>query len=313
MTSRSDSRSEITVSMAVDNPNSSGTSRSFRYAGKIDLVSDGIITDWKFVSDPQQYLMTRTIGFQQELYAIAYESCYCETIRSIRYRLIQKPTIKLCGKDTSPEAYEKRCVDWLMTTPGAIQEHEIDINPARYRAAKQWLWNVTQRILQCRREDCWLTNENACKLWQRECEFLPLCMCEVNGGDVGWLINNRYENRPKHEELDDVPDDKDTITYSSGTTFTACERKYYWQYYMAIRKQRDETSDALYTGSAGHVGMEWLVREGLESALAHITQWALDHDVIGPNAASKQAQAIARARAGVRVAAEKWMEDGRNE
>jgi len=275
--------------------------------GKIDLIEGSTLVDWKNVSDPQQYIQSRTIGYQQELYALAAEMCLDRRIDKIEYRLIKRPSIKLCGKDSSPSTYEQRCVEWLKNEPGAILVHPVDINPARFKAAKLWLWNVSQRILDARRDDLWLTNENACRLWMRECEYMPLCICEANGGDCGWMIKERYEERPQHEELEDVePSDKDTLTYSSGTTFTACERKYYWRYFMSIRPQRDDTSDALYTGSASHIGMEWYAKEGIDSALDHITKWADVHPVIGMDAATKQDQAIARARAIVRVAAERW-------
>lgn len=298
-------QTEQIVSMPITNPATRGTSRTFEYRGKVDRIEGGRLVDWKSVSDPQDFLNSRAVGYQGELYTLALAHCGIQ-IMEIAYRLVKRPTIKFCGKDKTADDYEARCVEWLRTTDGAITETVLLINRARLEQARQWLWNISQRLLQCRRSGCWLTNENACQFYSRNCEFLPICLCQSQGGDVEWIIGEQYEPREIHEELDDVPAEKDVITYSSATKFTLCEARYYFQHERKIGPKSEVTATARWTGSAFHVGMDVVQEHGVEAALIAIGQWADNNPIIGPEAYHTQQQHVAQARAIVQCAWEVW-------
>jgi len=190
-------KTEIIVQSAITNPETNRNSRNFSYTGKVDIVIDSKIIDWKTCADPLRYITTKTIGFQPELYAIAVG----ENITSIEYRLIKRPTIRLKQKET-PEEYLERCIDWLANTDYAIMEHEVFLNPARIEAAKHWLWNLQKRISEARKSNRWMRNEIACHSWNRQCEFLSLCEVSCSGGDPKNIQSEMFDRRDKvHVEL----------------------------------------------------------------------------------------------------------------
>jgi hypothetical protein len=303
MICHSETASERIVAMPVYNPDSAGQSRTFLFRGKLDRLEDDVIVDWKTTSDPLAFIRQSMIGFQPELYALALLEEGIQG-RGIMYRLLKTPTIRLCSKDATPEAYEDRCVEWLRTTEYALVEHDRMFNPSRMDEARRWLWQVSKRIVECRAKGQWLTNEHACTKWQRECEYLPLCLCHCEGGNVGSMIDEQYEPRLVHEELE--TGDKDVISYSSASLMTLCERRYSFRYEHGIRAKREETSGAAYLGSVVHVGLDALFTDGLEAARTAINTWVDANPVIGADACAKQAQEVAKANAIVRVAAERW-------
>ena len=300
---------EQLVMMPIVNPETGGKSRSFQYAGKVDLVQDNVLIDWKTVADTQKYLQAQSIGYQCELYAAALEEQHGIRIKSAQYRLIQRPTIKYCGKDADRQAYEDRCVEWLTEKPHALVTEERMLNPVRMSAARHMLWNASKRILENRRTGVWLQNEAGCHTWGRECPYMSLCLAESRGSDVSDTIAASYcERQHAHSELGDVLGELEALTYSSTKTLGVCERKYYWSKERNLSPGQEETGTALYIGSAVHEGMEALIQSDEKSALERIDQWADENPVIGGDAFQRQEQDIARARAIVRVANMKWFD-----
>lgn len=295
---------EHSVSMPITNPVSGRDSRTFEFQGRVDLVEDKRVVDWKTVSDTALFIQQHSIGFQSELYVMALRYADIE-VDLVEYRLIEKPTIRLCGKDANRDAYENRCVEWLRLTEGALRVHEVWVTPSRTQKAQAWLWAVSKRLLECRNCSRWLTNEYACYTFNRTCEFLPLCLLASQGADVEEMIREKYEQKSRHEEIES--DGLDVITYSSATTLAICEQRYQYRYERGLQRRDDETSAAMWTGSALHVGMEALICAGIDAAMKVLDEWESQNPIIGSDAAKKQDQQIAQARAMVRVAAEKWL------
>ena len=191
---------EHVVEMPVRNPDG-GTSRTFRFCGVVDGVEGGTLVDWKTVSDPHEFIQSRNIGYQTELYAAALADAGIH-ITSAVFRLITKPTIKFCNKDGgNPQVYEDRCVEWLKEEPGRLVEHEMWVNQGRIREARYWLWSVSKRVLENRRSGRWLRNEYACRNWSRTCEYMPICEAEASGGDPSDIIRDGFTDSDAHPEL----------------------------------------------------------------------------------------------------------------
>lgn len=192
--------SEMKVETPLVNPETGRSSRTFRYMGKVDGVDGGRLFDWKFIGDVAKFVKSKVIGYQTEIYAAALAS-YGIHIDSAEYRLVEKPTIKFCGKDKDAGAYEERCYNWLLDDPSHTVTHEVWLNPQRIEMARRWLWDVGQRIADSRKRGAWLTNELACHTWNRQCEYMGLCEIEANGGDPEDLIVTDYADAEKHPEL----------------------------------------------------------------------------------------------------------------
>jgi len=286
-------QTEQLVTMPLINPDTGCPSRTFTYAGKVDMVTaDGILVDWKTTGDPLGFVQQTTLGCQVECYALAYEHMTGERLRGVEYRLVQRPSIRFCGKDASPEAYEQRCYDWLLEKPHAVIEHTAWITPSRLSYARAWLWNSAKRILDCRNHDRWLMNETACHTWQRACPYLPLCMAEATGARVADVLQADYQPRDmQHEELG--PDVLDSVlTYSSAKTLGMCERRYYWRHEARWQPRVNEDGEALSIGSAFHALMDG---QEPEAPL-----------VLGADAAHRQDEMLAKARAMARAARLRW-------
>lgn len=192
---------EHVVEMPVSNPDG-GTSRSFVYMGVLDGLEAGCLHDWKTTSDPHEFIESKSIGYQTELYAAALQEQGIK-VTSAMFRLITKPTIKFCNKDGgNPKVYEERCIAWLNEDPSRLMEHEMYVNPGRIEQARHWLWSISKRVLENRRTGRWLQNENACRNWNRRCEYADVCIAEASGDDSSYLIGQKFtQTDDTHPEL----------------------------------------------------------------------------------------------------------------
>ena len=305
---------EQVVSMPIGNPSTNGRSRTFTFMGKVDRVDidNQSITDWKCTGDPDKTINETAIGFQCELYAAALRPR--QLVTELVLRLVKIPGIKFCGKDKGdPGAYEARCIEWIKNEVDGVREHPLILSPARISQARSWLWAKSQRIVVNRRTGDWDTNAKACYTWKRACPCMPLCMCLAGGGNPQDIIDIDYETCDPHPELDgaagDIQNASNVLTYSSASTHSLCEMKYYWRYQRCLRRRRDVGGDNLRVGSAVHVGLEAFANSGIVAAIEAIVEWQKTNPVLGEDAWNKQLQEAAKARAMVRVAAERWLID----
>lgn len=98
---------EQVVSMPIINPDTGAPSRTFEYAGKVDLIEDDTVVDWKGTSNTLRFVQVKKIGFQAECYAIACAHAG-HPIRTVEYRLLTRPTI----------TYKHPKTTWAVMSPG---------------------------------------------------------------------------------------------------------------------------------------------------------------------------------------------------
>ena len=103
-------------------------------------------------------------------------------------------------------------------------------------------------------------------------------------------------------------DDKDTITFSSSSMLAQCEVKYFYHYYLQLSKTGHMQPDPMYIGKALHLGMYVLASGGIEAARAAVVDWGSKQRVLGQDMKTKRDEMIAKAKAMVRAAAEKWQD-----
>jgi len=296
---------EQIVTMPIEHPETGKRMRGFRFAGKYDRLQGGKLDDWKGVADPARFIAQRGISFQAELYALALKHKGIE-VREIEYRLITRPTIKLCSKDTDADAYRQRCLDWILADPAKMVSHTLILASGRLKQAQWYLWNCCQRLRECRKHSRWLPNSKACYAWERECPYLSLCECVAAEGDELWVIEEGYHVLPgPHSELGDAGFDDRIVTHSSLETLTLCDVRYYWRYPCKYRKG-SEQSDALRIGSAMHAGIATYAEGGEEAAIQAINEWEEANPVLGEQNGQRRDQEVARATAMVMAAAIKW-------
>ncbi len=302
-----ETQSEVIVTMPIVNPRTGWRSRSFSWAGKIDELNPSKVIDYKSASDPGLYLWRETLSFQPEMYALGAKHMFDVDVTEVEYRIVKTPGIKLCSKDSSVLAYENRVLEWLQEKPDGVTTCTLLVSRARLEAARRYLWVCSKRVLQCRNDGVWLPNRSACNDWNRECAFKPLCECLADGGcwqdlvDIGdyRVVDNI------HPELAEYDKDLGLLTHSSTGVLTNCEQRYEWIFEHCLRKG-EEPIDARWLGSAMHAGLDAYAKDGKEAAFKAIEEWAQENPILGPDAAHKRDQEVARARAMVRAAWEKW-------
>lgn len=297
---------ERIVSLPVINPeNPRGLSKTFVFMGKVDHVEDGVVVDWKGCGSPLKYIKKLKIDWQPYLYAAALQHEGIE-VRELQYRLIASPQLKFCNKDADITAYEERVYEWILERPSErLVEHQLFLNQAKLKQAKALVWDCCKRILDSRRTQRWLPNAHACQDFNRECECYPLCEAVANGSDLQWVIDQFYEKVALHRELGDYEADKDVVTYSSLDTLMLCEMKYFWKQERGLHKRHDY-SEAMWTGSAMHAGLDAIVDGGLDGAYEAIDEWEKHNPALGESVKYVDQQ-VAKARAMTRAAAKRWL------
>ena len=339
-------QTELLVTMPVVNPRTGAKSKTFVFCGVVDRTDASRIDDWKtgdpgrFISKARigfqaelyalavegsqgrvirevtYRLMDRpTLKYSQPVFSYAVKKTGRKTALKLFDNRKQAETLanmqngyveERVKGDATRQDYEDRCYAWLLEDPARMVHHPHLLSEPRRQRARQWLWESCKRLLECKNCDRWLPNELACYSWERACPYLPLCECEAQGGDVNWIIEDQYETADPHPELGEVVNGgKTVVTYSSLTTHALCEQKYYWKVVRCLRPHRDD-AEARWVGSAMHAGVAAYANGGLEAACKAIDEWANYNPVLGPDAAWKQEEQVAKARAMVRAAAVKW-------
>lgn len=279
----------------------------YTFAGKIDEVQpkNRRIVDYKGVSSISDFMDQRAISFQVEDYVIAVKRALDLDIQEIEYRLIERPSIKFCGKDKGNlDYYELRCLEWLRQQ-GKLKSALVPINEYSLKSAMRFLQTTIRRIDQNKSDNSWQPNHSACQDWGHTCEFLPLCEAIKYGADVKALVTKDYHQREiRHPELG--INDKGTITYSSSSMLAQCEAKYFWHYHMQLSRTGQMATAPLFIGAALHWGMEVLAEGGVDAARAAVTEWGSKQRVLGQDMVLKRDEMLAKAKAMFRAAAEKW-------
>lgn len=345
---------ERIVSMPVVNPETGRASRSFVYMGVLDLEEGNKIAEYKGTSRPDRFITQLAIGYQAELYALARrheghkvleieyriiarpglkysrpkyryavtkpgrktvikvfdDLAEAETLAKMRGAEVEE---RITGYATR-DAYEQKCLKWLVEDPVRIRSHPYFVNPVKLQQAKWFLWECSKRILDSRTNNRWIPNTGACFAYDRPCMFQPLCEAVLNGNDVDWTRDEQFRQvESSHPELkreDKKPIivnlNRAVLTHSSLADLALCEMLYYWRHEQRLRKRVDEDAEPLWVGSAMHVGIAKYATDGEGAALAAIGEWAEANPVLGFDAAWRQDEQVARARAMVRAAAAKW-------
>ncbi|NDD52845.1 hypothetical protein EBZ39_03025 [bacterium] len=273
------------------------TSKTYEYSGKIDLLVDDPmqpgkiwLMDHKTTSEDIEnqaspFWMRLRNATQPTHYQLALKQLGLE-IDGCVWDVIKKPTIrprKLTKEEKKelemfgtyhgvlidmgyvpdaeqPEHYAARVLSDIRATPGKYFQRQIvpRTNEDLYEYASE-LFGISTRIRECETDGrFYKTGEpHSCTLYNRTCEYLPLCVREGSTFD--------YVQSPGHSELEDQGDGLKILTNSSLSMFRQCERKYRYRYVDGLKPMCESSS--LGFGTAFHVAMNnfWSDRLAPES------------------------------------------------
>ncbi len=211
--------------------------------------------------------------------------------------------------DADRNAYENRCLEWLRNPeyPTRIFQYPYFVTSSKLEQARWYLWESGKRLLENRNCNRWLPNEGACFAYDRECPYLSLCEAVSEGADYNGLAEADYTAlESSHPELQGADDCRDVLTYSSLTDLSRCEMFYQWKHERKLRKGLDADTEPLWVGSAIHRGLEACATGGLDAAFIAIDEWEDANPVLGEDAGKQQDTQVAKARAMVRAAVDRW-------
>lgn len=213
----------------LKNPKTGAASRTFRRAGKIDVIAlrDGAcwIIEHKTTSED----ISPGSPYWQKLRLDAQVSTYLDGARSLGfdpmgciYDVVAKPSLRPAkatpleaqkrtqngrlyasqrADDETPEEFRERLREHIATHPeryfgrGEVVRLDDEANEAAWD-----LWQTARAIRDAELEERWPRNPEACFFWNRPCEYFPVCT-----GSEAIETSSRYRKiETPHEELTHV-------------------------------------------------------------------------------------------------------------
>lgn len=286
---------ERTLLSDLYNPDTLGKSRTFQVAGKLDVTASylgrRVLIDHKTTSqdiaDPNAPYWRQLVVEGQVTHYMLLQWMHGEKCDDAVWDVTRKPQIspkKLPKAEIKSvvslgdyfnlrvsEADKQTFIDGGERETVAMYEarliHDCTIErPDHYFARRSVprmdaeildysrdLWQHSQDILYTRQQERLPPkNGGACLLYGTPCKFLGIC----SGHDTP--ESDRWQKKVQiHPELPaGIGNNKELLTNSRIRTFQTCRRKAYYEYDLAIERQDEDEKEALYFGSAIHVGLQ---------------------------------------------------------
>jgi hypothetical protein len=198
--------------------------------------------------------------------------------RGVLYDVLRKPALRPYEANSkrpapeTPEAYRDRILADIAERPDYYYQRGLVVRlDEEERDAAFDTWQTAEQIRLSRNSGRWPRNVDACSMYNRLCDYWPVCSGEVAISDM------RYEQTETHPELDGkhhLP----LLTSSSARTYRSCARKYQFAYDLGIRPR--VAASALSFGKRIHAGLETWLTSGLDvdAALSAMKLAPYDND-----------------------------------
>jgi hypothetical protein len=218
-----DAHPEVQFDVYLRNPKGR-PSKSFRFAGKIDLLTYGLIMEHKTAQRVDH-------TYLEALWADAQITGYTYAARQMGYAVSRviydvaiKPTIRR-GADEPMDHYLTRIEELYVGgySAGRAKRRKDESDEAWWdrrraegepvsmfhreellvgeRQIEEWqvdLWDVTQEILWARKAGRYPGSTARCYDWGRPCDYVPICQ---SLGSEDMIIASEYETTEAHPEL----------------------------------------------------------------------------------------------------------------
>lgn len=198
---------EKKLSGEIENPDTSGKSRSFTFAGKCDLIvslADGssAIVEHKTTSRLDRAYMDRVVAFDLQTALYAYYAgmeLQGRPIETVIYNAASKTSIRL-KKGETIEEFRTRCIAWYAEAELPFWRQTLTLTAEDFQQAKETLWQISKKILDDKARNFFIQNPGACEKWGRFCEYYALCSSK----NSPLIRENAYKIQAPHSELLEV-------------------------------------------------------------------------------------------------------------
>jgi len=178
---------EAGFKFAIPNPETTGISRNFKAAGKIDGVviwrGKTCIMEHKTVgvgiSPTDDYWLKLAMDQQISMYLLGAMSLGHDVSNTVIYDVCRRPGIRpkqIKGERETPEQFKERLVDDMRTRPEFyFARREVVRFPKDLNAFADELWMMQRLLSECKNNNWWVRNTSQCNLTWR-CEYLDVCL-----------------------------------------------------------------------------------------------------------------------------------------
>jgi len=179
-------------------------SPDFVLAGKVDGIvrqaGEHHLIEHKTASSISGgYLERLWTDFQVNLYTLYARETLGIPITGVIYNILVKARLRQ-GQHEPDASFQQR-LETKFSDPAMFHRERLYISRDQLDTVRSELWELTRQFTDARDRGVFSMNTDSCWRYGRTCEYLPLCR---SGGNPN-LIENMYERRPPHEELDPRP------------------------------------------------------------------------------------------------------------
>ena len=172
----------------IINPRTKAVSRSFKLSGKADGLAKingrWWLVEYKTASQVgKSYIDKLMLDAQMTTYVYGLQKHLGITIDGIIYRILRKPSIRQTKKETVSQYLERLTEDYKARPNFYFFEEKLYRSQDDMKAFEQELWELTQDMLKCRRENLWYRNTSRCIDWGN-CEYMALCCHKPDAMDM---------------------------------------------------------------------------------------------------------------------------------
>ena len=104
------------------------------------------------------------------------------------------------------DEFQARLLDWYARNDAFLRV-ELLFDQDDFEILRSEIWELSKNFLSARRRGAWYQNTDYCFRWNRQCSYFPIC----NSKDNPLVVENEYELKPAHSELQDQPNPSPTF------------------------------------------------------------------------------------------------------
>jgi hypothetical protein len=181
-------RAEQIFEVDIINPHTGAKSKTFTLSGKVDGLAliDGRwwLVEYKTAGQiGKSYIDKLSLDTQVTTYIHGVQTALGIDITGVIYRILRKPTIKQTKKETIYQYLDRLIADYKERPEFYFYSEKLYRSQDDLAEFKSELWDLTQDMLKCKRENLWYKNTSRCMDWGN-CEYLPLCCQKPDAIDM---------------------------------------------------------------------------------------------------------------------------------
>lgn len=199
-----ESWNELKFEIPIINPKTKARSRTFVLGGKIDkLIRENQrywLREYKTTGQVQKsYIDKLILDYQITTYFYGIQRQMNISLSGVDYRILRKPSIRPTKKENLEQFINRLEQDYISRPEFYFFKERLYRTQNDLVNFESELWDITQDMLKCRRDNLWYKNTSRCMDYGN-CAYIPLCKGEAGEIAISDAMD-LYEYREPNEEL----------------------------------------------------------------------------------------------------------------